>query len=121
MSSIKGKADLWRTGKDGAAPGKRERVPGGGEDFQAPARFSSQYKGHAKVGGGGMNAPSSLDNKGVFANSIAGLGISDKAFLPNPGSGRDGLDMYSVESRQSEDDFGLDMGKAPPKKHPGEF
>jgi hypothetical protein len=116
MSSIKGKADLWRTGKDGASPGKRVKAPGGGEDFQAPASSRTQYSGGHKVGGGGMNSPSALDNKGVFANSVAGLAISDKPFLPNPGEGRDGLDMYAIRSSQSEDDFGLDMGKAPPKK-----
>jgi len=119
MSSIKGKADLWRTGKNGASPGKRQRTPGGGEDFQAPAKFSRQFDGGHKVGGGGMNSPSSLDNLGVFANSIAGLGVDDKPFLPSPGSGRSGLDMYSIGSKQSEDDFGLDMGKAPPKKDKG--
>ena len=116
MSSIKGKADLWRTGKDGAKPGKREKIPGGGDDFQAPAHYRTQYKGDHKVGGGGMNSPSATDNQGVFANSIAGLGIMDKPFLPEPGDGRDGLDMYSVRSKQTEVDFGMDMGKAPPKK-----
>ena len=121
MGSQQGKANLWREGKDGASPGKRESLPGGGKDFQAPAKFSTQYKGDHKVGGGGANSPSSADNKGVFANSIAGLEIKAKAFLPDPGNGRDGLDMYAIRSKVSEDDFGMDMGKAPPKKFPGEF
>lgn len=128
MSSIKGKADLWRTGKDGAAPGKRSSAPGGGDNFQKPANFKTQYEGkdqHGKsysaAGGGGMNAPSALDNQGVFANTIAGLAKGDKAFMPNPGPGRDGLDMYAIRSSRAEDDFGMDMGKAPNKKYPGEF
>jgi hypothetical protein len=121
MSSLKGKADLWRAGKNGASPGTREKLPGGGKDFQAPANFRGQYRGDHKIGGGGANSPSSADNLGVFANSIAGLSIKDKPFLPNPGSGRDGLDMYAVKSNAKETDFGLDVGKAPPKKMPGEF
>ena len=111
--STKGKANLWRTGRDGASPGKRVRAPGGGTDFQAPANFRAQYEGHSKTGGGGANAPSSLDNKGVFANSIAGLGIQDKPFLPDPGEGRSGLDMFAVPSSTNETAFGLDMGKQP--------
>ena len=128
MSSIKGKADLWRTGKNGASPGPRSRAPGGGDDFQAPAKYSRQFKGtdqhgnaYDKRGGGGMNAPSALDNQGVFANSIAGLAKGDKAFMPDPGTGRDGLDMYSIKSSAKETDFGMDMAKAPTKKYPGEF
>jgi hypothetical protein len=109
-NSIKGKADLWRFGKDGASPGKREKIPGGGEDFQATASFRNQYKGHPKTGGGGAHAPSSTDNQGVFANSIAGLEIDAKAFLPNPGKGRAGLDMYSAGKS---DEFGLDLAKEP--------
>jgi hypothetical protein len=116
MASDKGKADLWRSGKNGASPGKRITAPGGGPDFQKRADFKAQYSGGHKVGGGGMNSPSSLDNKGVFANSIAGLAVGDKAFLPSPGDGRSGLDMYSIKSNAKEDNFGMDMGKAPMKK-----
>jgi hypothetical protein len=29
--------------------------------------------------------------------------------------------MYAVKSNAKETDFGLDVGKAPPKKMPGEF
>lgn len=113
MSSLKGKANLWRTGPNGAAPGKRVKAPGGGDDFQAPANYRDQYKGHPRTGGGGMNAPSSLDNRGVFANSIAGLAVADKPFMPDPGDGKRGLDMFSVKSSAKETDFGMDMAKQP--------
>jgi hypothetical protein len=111
--STRGKANLWRTGKDGASPGKRERAPGGGEDFQATANYKAQFSGHPKTGGGGANAPVALDNKEVFANSIAGLEMSAKPFMPDPGEGRSGLDMYSVKSSTNETAFGLDAAKAP--------
>lgn len=113
MANVQKGVNLWRTGKDGAAPGKRVKVPGGGSDFQAPANYRKQYEGHPKTGGGGANAPSALDNKGVFANSVAGLGVDDKPFLPNPGEGRSGLDMYAIRSSVKETDFGLDMAKQP--------
>ena len=113
MSSVKGKADLWRSGKNGSSPGSRKRAPGGGDDFQATADYGKQFRGSPKVGGGGMNGPVALDNQGVFANSIAGLEMDAKPFLPDPGEGRSGLDMYSVKSSVSETDFGLDMAKAP--------
>ena len=111
--STRGKANLWRTGKDGAAPGKRVHSPGGGNDFQAKANYKAQFEGAPKVGGGGAHAVSSLDNKAVFANSIAGLARSDGPFMPDPGPGRDGLDMYSVPSSVKETDFGFDMAKQP--------
>jgi hypothetical protein len=106
MSSIKGKADLWRSGKDGSSPGKRVSLPGGGDDFQARAKKSTQFK---KGGYSGANGIAAADNKGVFANSIAGLAASDKPFMPDPGSGRDVLDMYSIPGKVEE--FGLGMAR----------
>ena len=115
MSSIKGKADLWRTGKAGAGPDKSgKEVPGGSTDFAATSKFSN-YK--AKL----QNLPSSIDNQEVFANSTAGLAKDDKVFLPDPGEGRDGLDMYSIAGNDSKDGMGLDVARAPNKKFPGEY
>ena len=61
----------------------------------------------------GMNQHASLDNHGVFANSTAGLAVEDKPFMPDPGKGRAGLDMYSNPSKE---EFGLHMSKEGPKK-----
>jgi hypothetical protein len=109
--STKGKANLWREGKDGAGKVKRRTSPGGGDGFAETSKFEHQFDGEPKMGGGGAHAPSSLDNHSVFANSTAGLAVADKPFLPDPGSGRDGLDMYSA--RDDERDFGLHMSKEP--------
>ena len=104
MSSLKGKADLWRTGKKGQGPApSKQEIPGGGEKFAATSRFGG--------GAGYRDLPSSVDNQNVFANSVAGLAKDDKPFLPSPGSGRQGLDMYSIGSNPKEDAFGLDMSK----------
>lgn len=103
MSSLKGKADLWRTGKKGQSPApSKPEIPGGGEAFAGTSRFTrGRYE----------DLPSSVDNQGVFANSVAGLAKNDKPFLPNPGNGRSGLDMYSIGSNRGESAFGLDMAK----------
>jgi hypothetical protein len=113
-SSIKGTANLWRTGKDGAGSVKRQKGDnGGGDKFQETSRLKTQFRSGSKVGGGGMNEHASLDNHGVFANSTAGLAVDDKPFMPNPGKGRSGLDMYS---NRVSGEFGMDMAKEGPKK-----
>jgi hypothetical protein len=110
MSSLKGKADLFRTGKNGAgSPRVRNEIAGGGDDFAKTSRVSQGEKYR-------KNPVSSVDNQGVFANSTAGLAKKDKAFLPNPGTGRDGLDMYSIKSGRNEEYYGLDMARQRPKE-----
>ena len=108
MGSNQGKANLWRTGKDGKAPGTRKSLPGGGDDFAATASKSAQFK---RGGASGANGIAAADNKGVFANSVAGLEASAAPFMPDPGSGRAALDMYSIPSSSGESAFGLDMAK----------
>lgn len=110
-SSIKGEANLWREGKNGAGRVKRTTTPGGGDGFAETSKYSHQFKGAPKAGGGGANAPSSVDNHSVFANSTAGLARDDKPFMRNPGPGRDGLDMYSVPDNDK--GMGLHMAKEP--------
>ena len=89
MSSIKGKADLNRSGKNGTAK---------------PVSLNR-----------GTNAPSSLDNTGVFANSTPGLAKGAACQSPSPGSGRAGLDMYCAKGGGGR--LGMDVAKAPPKKN----
>lgn len=88
MSSLKGKADLNRSGKNGTAKPVSLKRP--------------------------TNAPSSLDNVGVFANSTPGLTKSAACASPSPGDGRAGLDMFSARGGGGR--MGMDIGKAPPKK-----
>ena len=105
MGSNTGRANLWRTGPKGQGPTpSKPEIPGGGTKFAATSRMSSD-KGKYR------DLPSSVDNQGVFANSVAGLAKDDKAFLPDPGTGRQGLDMYSIRSNTDETAFGLDMAK----------
>jgi len=113
-SSIKGEANLWREGKNGAGTAKRQTTPGGGDGFAETSKYSHQFKGGSKVGGGGANLHASVDNHSVFANSTAGLAVDDKPFMPDPGDGRAGLDMYSA--KDSDKSFGLHMAKEGPKK-----
>src|SRR5271170_2922317 len=94
-SSIKGVANLWRESKDGAGSVKRQKGNnGGGETFAETSSMRNQFRSGSKVGGGGANEHASLDNHGVFANSTAGLAVDDKPFMPDPGKGRAGLDMF---------------------------
>jgi hypothetical protein len=106
--------NLWRTGKDGAGSVPRQKPPGGGEAFEKTSRKSAQFKGGSTVGGGGANLHASLDNHSVFANSTAGLAVDDKPFMPDPGKGRAGLDMYSTPDNS--ESFGLHMSKEGPRK-----
>ena len=113
-SSIKGEANLWREGKNGAGTAKRQTTPGGGDGFAETSKYSHQFKGGSKVGGGGANLHASVDNHSVFANSTAGLAVDEKSFMPDPGDGRAGLDMYSA--KDNDKSFGLHMAKEGPKK-----
>jgi hypothetical protein len=108
MSSDKGKANLWRTGKNGAgASSVKNEIAGGGDDFAKTSRVAQGEKYR-------KNPVSSVDNQNVFANSTAGLSKKDKAFLPNPGTGRDGLDMYCQKGGR-DPYYGLDMARQRPK------
>ena len=113
-SSIKGEANLWREGKNGAGSVKRQTPPGGGDKLAATSHMKHQFEGGSKTGGGGASLHASVDNHSVFANSTAGLAVDDKPFMPDPGMGRSGLDMYSTN--KGGDAFGLHMAKEGPKK-----
>src|SRR5208282_5760211 len=99
--------NLWREGKNGAGSVKRQKGNnGGGETFAETSSMRNQFRSGSKVGGGGANEHASLDNHSVFANSTAGLAVDDKPFMPDPGKGRDGLDMFSA---REDSPFGLHM------------
>jgi hypothetical protein len=84
MSSLKGKADLFRSGKNGT---------------KRPVPLKE-------------NMPSSVDNKGVFANSTPGLAKGDSPASASPGSGRAGLDMFTMKGGGAFNS----ISKAPGKK-----